>query len=136
MGSHRQSEALFRGLKSLSRTAFPKKCPTCGRVYDNEQQYISATQAIRPAKSGLKESFDDDDNQIVELYRNCVCGSTLMEFFGDRRDNTPNGVKRREIFGKLLDLLVAEGIEREVARQELLKKLYGKKSELLDNRNF
>ena len=132
MSSHHQSEELFRGLKSLSRTAFPKKCPTCGRVYENEEQYIAATEAIRPTKSGLKESFDDDDKQIVELYRNCVCGSTLMEFFGDRRDNSPNGIKRREIFGQLMDMLVEKGIEPEVARNELLKKLYGQKSDLLD----
>ncbi len=130
--ANHKSDELFRGLKSLSQTAFPKKCPTCGRVYENEEQYIAATEAVRPAKSGLKESFDDDDNQIVELYRNCVCGSTLMEFFGDRRDNSPNGVKRREIFGQLLDLLVEDGVDPEVARLELLKKLYGKKSDLLD----
>jgi hypothetical protein len=75
---------------------------------------------------------DDDDEPIVELFRNCACGSTLLEFCSDRRDNSPAGIRRRRRFGELMVLLVSSGIKEFVARQELLKMLRGEKSEVID----
>ncbi|MCK9987662.1 MAG: hypothetical protein AzoDbin1_04134, partial [Azoarcus sp.] len=42
-----------------------------------------------------------DGQVIVELFRNCVCGSTLMDCFRDRRDTSEAGLRRRARFGEL-----------------------------------
>lgn len=122
---------LFEGLHALRKSAFPKHCANCGRTFDTAEQFLAETESIRDGLSGLKQSYDDDDSPIIELYRNCVCGSTLMDFFSDRRDFSERGVQRRKRFGELLEYLMGSGMERELARTELLKVLRGEKSELL-----
>jgi hypothetical protein len=124
---------LFAGLKTLAESAFPKHCKSCGRTFETVEQFLHETQKIQGNRSGLKQSVDDNDIPIVELYRNCPCGSTLMDFFSDRRDLSPAGLQRRERFGKVLDQLIARGIERTVAHAELLKMLRGEKSELIES---
>ncbi|MFH0926649.1 MAG: oxidoreductase [bacterium] len=123
-------DEFYNGLSSLSDMAFPRRCSCCKKVYTTAEEFLSQTESIR-GQSGLMESINDDEKPIVELYRNCACGSTLMEFFGDRRDNSEKGQLRRQKFGQLLDMLKTVGIETGVARQELLKILHGKDSEFL-----
>ena len=127
-----QTNDLFSGLKALSDASFPKRCANCGAEYATVEDYIRKTEDIR-GLSGLKKSFDDDDNPIVELFRNCACGSTLMDCFNDRRDITDSGLKRRKLFGKLMAMLEGKGLETGVAREELLKVLRGEESELLQS---
>ena len=86
---------------------------------------------MRADHSGLKQSLDDDGSAIVEVFRNCVCGSTLLEVFYDRRDQSPNGLKRRQRFGELLDKLVADGVAHDRARAELLKLVRGQPHDLI-----
>ena len=124
---------LFSGLTELAATSFPKKCATCGKVYQNAEEFLEATEAVRQDTSGLKQSYDDDDSVIVELYRNCVCGSTMMDFFQNRRDDSDKGLVRRKKFAELMDKLVNAGIEKDVAREELLKVVRGHKSDLIDS---
>lgn len=121
---------IYKGLQALSNSSFPKKCSTCGIRYETVEDYVSKTESIRKM-SGLKESFDDDDKPIVELFRNCVCGSTLMDVFNNRRDLSPSGLKRRKKFDELLNRLVDKGFTAETARDELLKIMRGEGSELL-----
>jgi hypothetical protein len=121
---------LFEGLRALAKTAFPKRCNNCGQLYDSEQDFITRTQGVW-GKSGLKASVDDDGAPIVELFRNCVCGSTLLDFFNDRRDLSERGQSRRDTFEGLLVYLEARGLERKTAREELLRVLKGEKSERL-----
>jgi hypothetical protein len=73
----------------------------------------------------LKQSFDDNNNAIVEAYRNCPCGSTLMDFFSDRRDVSDAGQHRRQLFDKLLPHLQEKGMEKAAARDYLLRILRG-----------
>lgn len=128
-----KADELFTGLKALAASAFPKRCSNCGRVFESAEQFLRETSQIDQKRSGLKQSKDDNDVTIVEAYRNCPCGSTLMDFFSDRRDHTSKvGMERREKFGKLLDQLMGHGWSREMARTELLKVLYGQKSELIE----
>lgn len=122
---------LYAGLQELAATTFPKRCAVCGRSYRDVDDYIAQTQRVPGGRSGLKQSLDDDGRIIVELFRNCVCGSTLMDCFSDRRDNSERGIKRRNRFAELIDSLVAKGVEREVARGELLKVLRGERSTIL-----
>ena len=123
---------LFSDLKALSDSAFPKQCASCGRVYRSPEDFFRHSSA--PSRgSGLKGSWDDDDRDIVELYRNCECGSTLMDFFMDRRDTSERGLKRRAVFGRLLETLEGKGLPREAARQELLNVMNGDRSERLES---
>ena len=126
-----QDLELFEGLKALSDTAFPKECATCGRVYESPEDFIQQSEGIA-GRSGLKHSYDDDDRPMVELFRNCVCGSTLMDFFSDRRDASPAGIRRRQVFSKVLTHLESRGMDTETGRQELLKLMRGDPSEKLE----
>lgn len=125
-------EALFANLRVLEESTFPKHCGTCGRSYATAAEFATATLALREDHSGLKQTYDEDGKPIVELFRNCVCGSTLMSDFHDRRDFSPAGGKRRQRFDELLRLIRERGIDSAGAREELLKLMRGQKSELLD----
>lgn len=122
---------LFKGLKALAASAFPKSCACCGRTYKTAEEFIKATEKIPTATSSLKSSIEDDGSTVVEVFRNCPCGSTLMDEFGDRRDMSDKGNGRRAHFNRMMDYLETKGIAREVARIELLKVLRGEKSKLL-----
>ncbi|MDY6905714.1 MAG: oxidoreductase [Thermodesulfobacteriota bacterium] len=122
---------LYTNLSALSRSAFPKRCNNCGEVFETEADFIQKTRAL-DNHSGLKSSVDDDDQSIVELYRNCTCGSTLLDFFNDRRDLSEKGLNRRETFGRIMSMLEKKGIPREQARQELLKFMRGQHSRVLE----
>lgn len=121
----------YAGLRELAESAFPKQCRNCGRVYQTAAEFVAATQPLAPDKSGLKQSLDDDGRAIVELFRNCVCGSTLMDCFNDRRDLSDTGLKRRKRFGELLAFLEQQGVAHATGRAELLKVVRGQSSELL-----
>src|SRR5574337_2046178 len=89
---------LYAGLQELA-TTFPKRCTACGRTYRDMHDYLVQTRRVAGGASGLKQSLDDDGNVVVELFRNCVCGSTLMDEFRNRRDMTGAGLRRRARFG-------------------------------------
>lgn len=124
---------LYSGLQALSNASFPKKCPTCNKIYETVEIYIKETSELATNKSGLIESYDPfDKHNIVELYRNCSCGSTLMDVFNDRRDLSTNGEKRRLIFKKILSTIIKSGMDKEEARLEILKVMNGKTSKKLE----
>jgi len=125
------SDELFKGLRTLAESSFPKVCKSCGKRYETAEEFMRETENIRAGQSGLKQSYDDDDHSIVEAFRNCSCGSTLMDFFSDRRDVSQSGLARREKFGDLLDFLVENALDAEIARTELMKVVRGDKSEIL-----
>lgn len=120
-----EEQIFFDGLQALAASAFPKHCNNCGRMFGTAADFIQQTQAVRSNMSGLKQSFDDDNIAIVEAYRNCICGSTLMDFFSDRRDISDAGNKRRQLFDKLLPHLQGKGMGKKAAREYLLGLLRG-----------
>ena len=103
----------------------------CGKCYETVDEYLSETESIKKS-SGLKAALDDDKNPTVEVFRNCVCGSTLMDVFNNRRDLSPVGLSRRKKFGELLDRLTNAGMSAKTAREELLKIMRGENSKLLN----
>ncbi|KRC00920.1 hypothetical protein [Duganella sp. Root198D2] len=121
-----EERLFFEGLQALAASAFPKHCSYCGRVFATSQDFMRQTQSVRQDITGLKQSFDDDSVAIVEAYRNCLCGSTLMDFFTDRRDVTDAGARRRELFEKLLPHLQEMGMTMAAAREHLLALLRGR----------
>lgn len=123
--------SLYSGLKALSESAFPKKCANCGCLFHSAEEFILKSQAV-PGSTGLKSSIGDQEETIVELFRNCICGSTLLDFFSERRDSSPEGLKRREIFAKIQQFLMNKGVPAATGRAELLRFMRGEYSELLE----
>ncbi len=130
-------DQLYSGLRALSKVSFPKKCSTCNKVFETAESYIKETLSVPTHKSGLSVSYDPIDQiNLVELYRNCTCGSTLMDIFNDRRDLTSIGDKRRKIFEKTLTLLIKSGWNRNESRMEILKLMKGEVSDKLQKLGF
>ncbi|RZA07435.1 MAG: oxidoreductase [Moraxellaceae bacterium] len=130
MNSEFLDKRIYDGLKALAANAFPKWCAQCGAVYTSAEDFFTKTQPHN-CKSGLVEATDEEGYTVVGLYRACSCGHELTGFFDDRRDWSETGLKRRQKFGALLDYVVERGVERSVARQELLKVLRGYSSDIL-----
>lgn len=122
---------LYKGLQSLSESAFPKKCSMCHREFHTAEDFVSQSLPV-PSGSGLKASMDDDDRPIVELFRNCVCGSTLMDFFSERRDTSEAGLNRRRVFANIQAMLVKKGLSSSDARLEILKLMHGEQSPVIE----
>ena len=125
-------QGFYAGLRELAESAFPKRCANCGREFQNAAEFLAATQPIRVDSSGLKQSQDDDGQAIVDLFRNCVCGSTLLESFRNRRNLSEDGIKMRMRFQEMVGKLVATGCPAETARAELLKLIHGQPNDLLN----
>lgn len=132
MSNQQPQDELFASLHALVASTFPKRCRNCGREYADAAAFIAATQPVHPGEAGFKASRDDDNRPILELFRNCPCGSTLLESFHNRRDLSAAGLKRRERFGALLGKLEAGGIDRQTARHELLLMIRGEPNNLFE----
>ncbi len=117
----------YAGLQALSDSAFPKKCNNCGRWFESADAFIAESESVASG-SGLKKSLDDDDQPVVMLFRNCVCGSTLMDFFADRRRPGSGGALRRAQFNELLLVLQRRGLSAGEAKKELRKVINGEQS--------
>lgn len=132
MNNSKHSEDIYAGLRQLADSAFPKRCKLCGREYQNAAEFLAATLPLRNDASGLKQTRDDNGQEIVELFRNCICGSTLLESYRSRRDTGDDAALRRSQFQEMVGKLVATGITAETARSELLKFMRGQPSDLPD----
>jgi len=130
-------ETFYKGLQNLVDSTFPKKCNKCGKVYESKQEFLAETMPVRDIsledKSGLFSLEGGGMDTAVGVFRNCKCGTTLMVDFQDRRDNSVDGQNRRDEFKKLLDALVEHGVKYDIARDELLKVLEGKRSEIIED---
>ncbi len=131
MSEYDDIKELYFGLKALSESTFPKKCASCGAIFKNSEEFFAKTIKINKS-SGLKQTEDYDGQKIVEVFRNCHCGSTLMDDFCNRRDESEAGIIRREKFEKILVILINKGFSRETARLEILKFMHGKHSSLIN----
>lgn len=120
----------FEGLHALLVSAFPKTCKNCGHVYETAEQFFAETLDMPSGRSSLKMATEGDGATIVEAFRNCRCGSTLMDEFGCRRDNSASGLERRTIFDRMLSLLLARHISEEEARTELINFLRGRPNQI------
>ena len=109
----------------LQAEAFPKKCQGCGKVYADEQQFLAETTSLAHAPSDIRPVRDDDadSNIYLQVFRNCACGSTLMELFHSRRDLSEHGLTRRQLFDSMLTILLEAGHDRHEARAILLQQL-------------
>lgn len=126
------SDDIYAGLRQLADAAFPKRCKLCGREYQNSAEFLTATLPLREDASGLKQTHGEDGQEIVELFRNCVCGSTLLESYWNRRDLSDSGIMRRKRFQDMVGRLTAIGYPATTAHNELLKFLRGQPNDLMN----
>jgi hypothetical protein len=117
----------YRDLKVLEIAVFPKKCQFCGEVYTDFNDFLARTKPVHQS-SGLAKYRH---GHKVGLFRNCKCHSTLMVNCEDRRGSSPDKVSKREVFGRLLDMLIAKGLDKNTARKELLNILGSEESAIL-----
>ncbi len=129
-GNQEERMEIYEGLRALQADSFPKRCRCCGVVYESEKDFIRRTRRLF-RNSGLCGETRGE-NLFVHLYRNCRCGSTLLEFFQNRRDQTEAGLVRREKFQRILDQLTSMGWDEAIAREEVQKILQGERSSLLE----
>jgi len=105
----------------LTDAAFPKGCRTCGAVYASADEFMRRTRP--PAGGRSIKAVSDAGVRFLELYRNCGCGSTLMDFFAERRDASDAGDARRQRWVALLRCLQQQGLPPERCRAELRRLL-------------
>ena len=129
-------ETFYRGLRELVDSTFPKQCTKCGRVFDTKEQFLAETEPVKDItlqdRSGLFSLEGGPVETSVGLFRNCVCGTTLMADFQDRRDKSAEGARRREQFSSLMDMLSDKGMPLYTARMELLRVLGGGGSDAIE----
>ena len=112
--------SLFTGsiekkLTALYDQKFPKKCNNCGRIYETMDQYAQETLRLR----GKDTLFNASG---VQMYRNCVCSSTLLVWTKeDRRDTSEFGNLRRQLFDTCLAKLKELSDEDENSLKEKLR---------------
>ncbi len=134
MTDETEIEAIYTGLQALAKSAFPKRCRNCGRLYHDAESFIAETKRLKPNQSGLKSAQNDDGAMTVELFRNCPCGSTLMDVFNNRRDISENGIKRRNNFDRLMEMIQKQyKLDPDTARNELLNIMRGESSHIIKN---
>ena len=95
----------------------------CGTVFDDEIEFFERTQSLPHVTSDVRSVEDEEmETQIyLEIYRNCSCGTTLMEFFRCRREATVSPYRKRLLFEIFLDAMEANGRSRKDARSLLLE---------------
>ncbi len=123
-------EAFYRGLKALEDCSFPRVCPKCGKTFQDLQQFIAQTEPVAES-SGLGEWDIGDGKPFVGLFRNCLCRSTLMHYFHDRRDESPAGRERRKRFEDVVEILKRGGLDEETARTELRRIMRNEHSDII-----
>ena len=113
----RLCESIAAKLTLLFGHKFPKSCTTCGKMYETREDYLRETQNLR-GKGTLASSHG------VQEYRNCTCGSTLMVWTKDRRDNSEFGEARRALFDDCLAKLKAVSTDDEAVLRERLRQIF------------
>lgn len=119
------------GLRSVVDSDFPKTCRNCGRNYQTLDEFIRDTVSSAQG-AGLKQGFSEDEQAIVELFRNCQCGSTLMSPVHSRRGNSDLASECREQFDKLVAQMAVAGKTHESAREDLRQVITGGYGDILE----
>lgn len=106
------TESVAAKLKQHYQDVFPKICNNCKTIYETREDYLNATKVLGPTSTVF-------DAVGLQEYRNCECGSTLVIWTQERRDNTEYGIARRKLFGLCLEKMkkISDKPERELMAQ-------------------
>ena len=126
---------LYKLLQERLRTSFPKKCDNCGKLYESSEAFLKTTQSLRPAER-LKRLIQEDDGSLMQLFRHCLCGGVILDDFGNRRDESTVGDRKRALFDQLIEQVTTQGVSTPMAKKELRKVLRGKPSLILKSKGF
>lgn len=115
-------------LRPITAEQFPHTCG-CGRTYQSLEDLIQRTNP--PPNAVFLSEWPEEDVPRVLVWRNCACGSTLVAVCFDRRDQSPAGLRRRELFEVRLEkLMKEEGLSRQAARARLIREMSMRESGL------
>lgn len=110
---------------------FPKACKSCGRVYRDAKAFIEQTLPASIAK-GIKPAHGNNGQEILEIFRNCHCGATLMSPFYSRRGSSGLASECRQQFDKLVTQMTLSGRTQEAAQGELRQVITGGYADILE----
>lgn len=81
-----------------------KVCEVCGKVFRDRREYEERTVPLRHNPEYPHGNMPDEENSnhYLEL-RNCSCGATLCVRRESKRDMSPIGQLRRELFNELAE---------------------------------
>lgn len=121
MDQTKKLEVLLKDLKVINENTFPKICQLCGREYHCLDDF-GAEQQLKEYELTDKETHQEVI--VVTSSFNCVCGSTLMIKAYNRRDDSPDGIRRRQIFDEFLKIVCElEGVDQQDAA-DLLRPVF------------
>lgn len=90
------------------QTSFPKRCTKCGKIFVNMEAFNRDTDKLARGRDEVCYVI----NREVKIYkfRNCPspCHSTLVTVCDERRDKSFDGLRRRQIFDRVFDILLEE----------------------------
>lgn len=118
---------LFKNLKPIDDSSFPKACDQCDTHFKNEKDFILNTIAYHK-DSGLSEGIDEEGAQFIKLIRVCRCEQPILDYFKDRRASSTKAQSRRLAFQKLLDQITKKKTPHHKARALVLDFMKNKKS--------
>lgn len=111
------TESVKQKLKKHYEKIFPKRCNSCGTIYHTREMFLEATQRLKTQDT----VFDEIG---LQEYRNCPCGSTLIVWTRDRRDNSEYGAARRILFEECLQKLRKLSSEPDDKIKNILRKIF------------
>lgn len=112
---------------------FPERCPACGEVHQTLLNHHKAKQPEHPFE--IPAPGSKSEKHAFETSIKCGCGHETRVLTQERRDNSEAGKKQRKQFDEMLAILLARGIKKSQAKDELRKNIRGENSELV-NRIF
>jgi len=109
----------FTGLaKNNLKDILPNVCPKCGAKYRNSDDFFAKTEEV----SSVIRKTESEKPIKINLECRCSICSYLFKINSDKgRDTSKEGVYVRSKFGEILEMLISEGMDREVAKNEVLK---------------
>lgn len=103
-----------------------KVCGVCGKGFPDRVQYLSETVPVRQNPDFPEGNMPDEEGpgHFFEL-RNCNCGATLAVRIHTKRDLSPRGLLRREMFDDLEQLfMLRDKVDRREAHGRVMAR-YG-----------
>lgn len=82
-------------------------CPACGRSFPSQTALLEQTVEVEGSTPG-------------QVRRKCPCGCVFSPPAPNQRDESPDGDRRRKVFGEILEQLLVSGMNRDQARRQLL----------------
>lgn len=119
-----QVENLLAKFRNLANEGFPHHC-ACGRSYKDLEDFLARTTSPHASSSGMVASLVGEGAEVVDLFRNCACGSTIMVIIQERRNFSRRTRYHRHLMQATMDACESAGVSHEQARGELLACIRG-----------